>query len=194
MTSQVFRKSALDRLSSPEQLDQMIRVTRPEGWLALVAAGACVLAALAWAFLGAIPERVHGEGVVGRDGRAFVYLRPVDGARVQPGMVVELVPDAVQPEEYGWLRGEVLRVSEAAPSLDALRARLGSDERVRAVTSPDAPLEVEVQLLAAATPSGFAWSYGHGPDFRIAAGTGVRGAVTVRTRRPWRLLMPKSRG
>ena len=33
----IFRQAALDRLSSPEQLDQLMQVTTPKSWMALVA-------------------------------------------------------------------------------------------------------------------------------------------------------------
>ena len=42
----LFRKSALEKLSSPERLDVMMQITSPAAWLALAALGA-VLAALA---------------------------------------------------------------------------------------------------------------------------------------------------
>lgn len=38
--SNIFRKSVIERLSSPEQLDKMIRITGPLTWLFIVA---CVL-------------------------------------------------------------------------------------------------------------------------------------------------------
>jgi hypothetical protein len=37
MDKPLFRQAALERLSSPEQLDQLVRVTHPLGWLALLA-------------------------------------------------------------------------------------------------------------------------------------------------------------
>ena len=38
MQNKLFRKVALERLSSPEQLDQMMTVTSLRGWIALAAA------------------------------------------------------------------------------------------------------------------------------------------------------------
>ena len=35
--SNIFRKSVIERLSSPEQLDKMIRITSPLTWLFIVA-------------------------------------------------------------------------------------------------------------------------------------------------------------
>jgi len=34
---QLLRKSSIEKLSSPEQLDMMMRVTSPMGWIALTA-------------------------------------------------------------------------------------------------------------------------------------------------------------
>ena len=35
MAGELFRKSAVEKLSSPEQLDVMMQVTSPKGWVAL---------------------------------------------------------------------------------------------------------------------------------------------------------------
>jgi HlyD family secretion protein len=64
----IFRKVALERLSSPEQLDQLMQVTDPKGWLALSALGALLLTSLAWGVFGSIPTQTHGEGILLRQG------------------------------------------------------------------------------------------------------------------------------
>ena len=37
MAGQIFRKTALEKLSSPEQLDELMKITTPKGWVALIA-------------------------------------------------------------------------------------------------------------------------------------------------------------
>lgn len=64
----IFRKVALERLSSPEQLDQLMEVTSPRGWLALAALGALLATALTWGIFGAIPTEAAGEGILIRQG------------------------------------------------------------------------------------------------------------------------------
>jgi HlyD family secretion protein len=64
----IFRKVSLERLSSPEQLDQLVQVTDPRGWLALTGLGALVLAAIAWGVWGSIPTEAQGEGILLRRG------------------------------------------------------------------------------------------------------------------------------
>lgn len=66
--SKIFRKVALERLSSPEQLDQLMQVTRPQGWLALAALIALILAALLWGIFGSIPTEAFGQGLLLRQG------------------------------------------------------------------------------------------------------------------------------
>jgi len=48
----LFRKEALEKVSSPEQLDQLIRVTSPGGWIALMGVLLFLLGILAWSIWG----------------------------------------------------------------------------------------------------------------------------------------------
>jgi len=64
----IFRKVALERLSSPEQLDQLVQVTNPRGWLALGTLGALLLAAIGWGIWGSIPTEATGSGILIRQG------------------------------------------------------------------------------------------------------------------------------
>ncbi|HSU82258.1 MAG TPA: NHLP bacteriocin system secretion protein, partial [Thermoanaerobaculia bacterium] len=66
--SAIFRKVSLERLSSPEQLDQMVQVTDPKGWIALAGLGALLLAAIAWGIWGSIPTEAQGDGILLRQG------------------------------------------------------------------------------------------------------------------------------
>uniref|UniRef100_B8HM13 Secretion protein HlyD n=1 Tax=Cyanothece sp. (strain PCC 7425 / ATCC 29141) TaxID=395961 RepID=B8HM13_CYAP4 len=60
----IFRKEALERLSSPEQLDQLMQVVSPQAWLPLGAAGFMLAVALLWSVFGRIPITVTGQGVL----------------------------------------------------------------------------------------------------------------------------------
>jgi HlyD family secretion protein len=64
----IFRKVALERLSSPEQLDQLMQVTDPKGWLALGALGVLLLTSVTWGVFGSIPTQARGEGILLRQG------------------------------------------------------------------------------------------------------------------------------
>lgn len=62
--NQIFRKVSLERLSSPEQLDLLMRVTSPKGWVALIALCALVVMAIYWGFFGSIPTKVKGTCIL----------------------------------------------------------------------------------------------------------------------------------
>ena len=58
MKRQIFRQSALDRLSSPEQLDMLFQVVRPSAWAALAAAILLLGVLVAWGFRGTVTTLV----------------------------------------------------------------------------------------------------------------------------------------
>lgn len=76
---QIFRKAALDKLSSPEQLDQLMQVTAPRGWIALAACGAVLLTALLWSIFGRIPTKVQARGILIKQGGVFLATSRGDG-------------------------------------------------------------------------------------------------------------------
>jgi HlyD family secretion protein len=78
--NRIFRQAALDRLSSPEQLDQLMQVTTPKSWLALAACAVLVLMAVVWGIWGAIPSNVHGRGIIVKQGGVFVTTARGDGS------------------------------------------------------------------------------------------------------------------
>ena len=64
----VFRPEALERLSSPEQLDQLMEVTPPRTWLLVAGFALVVAAAASWSVFGALVTTVTGHGLLVQDG------------------------------------------------------------------------------------------------------------------------------
>jgi len=79
----IFRKAALERLSSPEQLDYLMSITSPASWLALSAIGAISLLILLWGVFGSIPDKVAGKGILIRGGAVFDVASGADGIVLQ---------------------------------------------------------------------------------------------------------------
>ena len=79
MSKQIFRKEALERMSSPEQLDALMPVTSPRGWIALAGLSALLVLALVWGFLGKIETVVQGTGVLVRTAAVRSIDAPADG-------------------------------------------------------------------------------------------------------------------
>jgi HlyD family secretion protein len=64
----LFRKAALDKLASPEQLDVLTRITSPTGWLAMATVAVLLVGVLVWSVFGSVPTRVDAEGILIRGG------------------------------------------------------------------------------------------------------------------------------
>ena len=79
--NQLFRQESLERLSSPEQLDQMMRVVSPKAWLPLTTIGFLVITALTWSVFGRIPITVSGKAVLIRP-RNVVPLQAVNEGQI----------------------------------------------------------------------------------------------------------------
>ena len=58
----IFRKQALEALSTPEKLDQPIKLIRTSYWILLVSLFCFLSYITLWAFLGKLPLRVYGKG------------------------------------------------------------------------------------------------------------------------------------
>jgi multidrug efflux pump subunit AcrA (membrane-fusion protein) len=79
MEQKIFREVSLKRLSSPEQLDQLIKVTSPRGWLALIALSLLLAAAIVWSITGSLPTKITGQGILLNNGGVFSLTHDTAG-------------------------------------------------------------------------------------------------------------------
>ncbi|MBW4631893.1 MAG: NHLP bacteriocin system secretion protein [Iphinoe sp. HA4291-MV1] len=88
----LFREEALERLSSPEQLDRLMQVTSPQAWLPLVSISSLVVVVGIWGIVGRIPLTVTGSGVLLRPRHVVQFQAPSTGQlltlNIKPGDVV----------------------------------------------------------------------------------------------------------
>ena len=115
----VFRKVSLDRLASPEQLDQLMQVTTPRGWIALLALCTLLLTAIVWGCTGRIPETVHGQGILIKSGGVLQVVPSASGRvtdlAVSVGDVVsagQIVARVAQPELADQLNQALARLAD----------------------------------------------------------------------------------
>lgn len=60
----LYRKSVLEKISSPDQLDRALKITSPLSWLALLGITLIIVAAVFWAFCGSVPVTLNAPGIV----------------------------------------------------------------------------------------------------------------------------------
>ncbi len=130
MSKNIFREVSLERLSSPEQLDELINVTSPKAWLALLAIACLLISAIAWGFLGSIPTKIEGHGILLNNGGVFSLQHHTSGqvidVRFKHGDMVKK-GDVVARIEQPKLVAEI-------NSLQSILSKMESNKRV---DSPD---------------------------------------------------------
>jgi multidrug efflux pump subunit AcrA (membrane-fusion protein) len=117
---------------------------------------------------------------------AAIALVPVtDSGGIAPGQQVLVSPSSASSSEYGYIEGVVSSVS-AIPVSPARLASLteGIAGTGDAEDLPGPVLEVSILLAAGDTSSGYAWTIGAGPPFRLLAGTPFTGQIIVGEQAP----------
>lgn len=170
MSRDIFRKEALERLYSPEQLDRLMPITNPRGWLALAGIGLFLLAAILWGFFGSIPLTVEGHGALVRletedvvekphlPLMALFYFPPEEGCQIHPGMAAEVLP----------ITGNVHQSIRVAGLVHSV------------VPSSDDPLSIMVTVDLADSPPG------------VGVGTPCEVKVIIKKLTPIHLVLPWS--
>ena len=85
--NELYRKKAVERITSPEKLNDYIHVTSPSIWMALGAIILILVGALVWAAFGNIYTTVNGAGVV-KDKNLVIYVKVSDRPSVKEGMEI----------------------------------------------------------------------------------------------------------
>jgi len=136
MSKDLFRKVALDKLSSPDQLDQLITVTTQKSWFALIAI-ACILAtSVLWGILGSIPTKVYGQGVIANSFGIYnivnsssgqiTDIRVTVGDHVKKGQVVARIDHPQLVEQINDLKTELKHLE----NLDESGIKQGDDKNI----------------------------------------------------------------
>lgn len=311
MSDGLFREVSLKKLSSPEQLDELIKVTSTKAWLALIAIGCILISAIVWGFLGSITTQIDGQGILLNNGGVFsvqhhtsgqvidvrfklgdmvkkgdvvarieipeliekinslqstlhdmesnqkvdlpkykvlenqikqlreeleyksqivsqidgrilelhlnkgsiiqpgqslitleqsggtvkmeavIYVPAEQGGRILPGMEVQISPTIVNKEEYGFMLGRVISVSEYPATTQSMMQTLGNENLVSMLAGQGAPLMVRIDLIPDSnTESGYRWSSPAGPPMSFHSGTIIQSAVITNREKPISKVIP----
>ncbi len=302
----LYREKALKKLSSPEQLDQLITVVNPRGWLAILAMGLVVMVFVFWLFYGSIPITIDGDGIITTPGGikkviaeesgilkniqvkfndiiekdqviaeikppplekkrdlmvnlrllqdlesriksheikieldrfmyqirkilleeenypvkspirgkmvslwasendyvkigdtlgviespdqdllALIYMPLAQGKQISPGMKVEISPSIVNEEDFGFIIGEVVRVSEFPETKESMMRYLHNESLVNLFLQKGTQILVYVKPIKDPnTFSGFKWSSEAGPQIKMTNDTLCSATITLRDTKP----------
>lgn len=89
MDENIFRKKSIERVSSPEQLNEYIRVSNPGVWMILGAIIILLVGVIAWGVLGHIDTTVDAVAV-SDNGKVILYIKEENMADVCVGQTVQI--------------------------------------------------------------------------------------------------------
>lgn len=183
-TQGLFRQESLERLSSPERLDELMTIVNLKTWLPLGTIGVLLGLGLIWSLLGRIPVTTSGRGtLVYNDASsnelvALLYFDNRYRGQFSPGMPVVLMPETLLIYNEPGVKAEVVEVLES-PALTLGQARQA--DSTEATNTQQGRLEVLAQL----SPMDHAM-----PPDTIVPGVELEGRVTLEERAPITFVFP----
>lgn len=130
MSKSLFRETALQNLSSPEQLDQVVRITRGRAWIVLLILALVIAATLVWSIAGSLPSTISGQGMIIRRGGTYSIFSAAggvitefddlnDGQIVHKGQVIGRVAQPLLAIQRTAARTELLQLMTEQASITA---------------------------------------------------------------------------
>lgn len=111
--SDLFRKKSMDRVNSPEQLNDYIRVSNPSVWMILAAiiillAGVCV-----WGVFGHLDTEMETAGIC-RDGTLYCYISDADSSGLSDEILISVKGNEYSAAELSAFSMEKETIEEMA--------------------------------------------------------------------------------
>lgn len=142
MQSKLFRKSSVERFSSPEKLNDYIQVSNPAGWMVLVAALALLLGVLAWGFFGEMTQDVSFTGLAEGSALRCYVSNPVS-SQLTEGMEVTIAPMS-DLEAETLIPGRIVAIADQPLSYAEADAELEGDYLLAALGISNWNIIIEV--------------------------------------------------
>ncbi|MGW2088136.1 hypothetical protein [Streptomyces sp. NPDC001880] len=183
-----FRKQAVRKLESPEQLDEIARLTSVPGWLTTLALSVVLFSVGSWSAFATVTETVSAPGVLlrasGEQPEAVVYAPVPTAPLLQPGQSVRLSAAAAPTATAGTLSGTVTAIASAPETEQSLRARFGADHNLTPYLGAGPVVEVTIRLATdPQSPTGLKWSRS-GPAFALRPMSPVTAVLAVSAEHP----------
>ncbi len=113
----VFRQESLDRVKSPEQLNNFIKISKPSVWVITVSILFLLIGVIVWSVFGSVDTTIALKAVVKED-NIFFYVPESIASNLEIGFPV-IVDDA---------QGEITEISDEPYKYDEVLIKLNNDE------------------------------------------------------------------
>lgn len=124
--------------------------------------------------------------------QAIIFVSPIEGKKVFPGMTTFIIPTIKNSEEYGSLKGVVQSVSSYPVNFAGMMKVLHNEELVKQFIKNNMQIQIVVNLIPnSKTTSGYEWTSGTGPATKILGGTWCNATIIIKSKHPIDLIIPK---
>lgn len=186
---------SLERLSFNEELGQKLVVVDTKTWIATLTLVFLLSTLLLWSIFGTLNLSVPGKAIVGeKDKQIIVYgFVPLQNAqRIHDGLKVFVELSTVNPQEFGRLEGYIQKFSNIPLNDQSIYQIISNNSlQLFLLGGMKAPVLLEiVPEKDPKTPSGYKWTSGNGPPFKIDVGTTGNITVIIDSIKPFYYVFP----
>ncbi len=101
MNEQIFREKSIDRVSSPEQIDDYVKISNPGVWILVFAVAFLIFGAVIWGIFGKTEKTFSGVAVSENE-NVLIYVKESDADKIEPGCEIRVNDEKlVVREKYG---------------------------------------------------------------------------------------------
>lgn len=141
MSSTLFRKASLDSLTSPEQLNDYIKVSNPSIWIVLMAMFILLAVVLVWSITGSLPTSVHTKGVIS-GAKAQGYVDITEAGTIKAGQAVNIQA----ANQNTAINGHITSVGVVPLSAPEIAADLKSDYLAQSLAPRGFAVKIDISL------------------------------------------------
>ena len=140
----LFREKSVERISSPEDLNDYVRVANPGVWMILIAITALLIGVCVWAFRGQLQTTVNAV-IITDNGHTDCFVSDANMAKVAEGMTVRCGDDEYRIVS---ISSEPIYASEVLSEYAQHVSGIKDGEWIHAIaldrTSPDGTYAAEI--------------------------------------------------
>ena len=124
MEESLFRKKSMERISSPEQLNDYLHVTSPTVWIIMAAIVLLLAGMLIWGSMARIDSFASGTARVENGSMTVTFDNPALAQNVQAGMTIEVGDHAETVQTVGTAADGVFAVASTTLADGSYPARV----------------------------------------------------------------------
>ena len=119
MSTQIFRKSALEKLSTPEKLDQLITVVDRKAWVPILGVFIAIVSLVLWGCFGVVEKKIPVQGMLMGGGvhdivpvasGQLLEIKVNTGEKVNEGDVVAIINQPILMQQLAEARAKLAQL------------------------------------------------------------------------------------